>query len=552
MEKEEKNTKNKKPLIITLIIVGSLLLLVALSVLIAMLIMPKNNKPDNNDNVNGREYSKECRISGNSLDEFDLSFLQIENDKENMVYSPLSIKYALEMLKEGTGGNTKEQIDDVIGDYEAKKYINSNNMSFANAMFIKNSFRNSIKQEYIDLLQNKYGAEVILDSFESPDTINNWVKNKTLNLLDNLVDDVSDLDIALVNALAIDMEWEKVIQPKTYKDAWGVSYDHEKYSVGVASLDSSSYHVLDFDDDKSVKSVEIGASINNYDIVTTLGEESIRKTVGDEYRKFIRNVDNKDLTAYFTNKKYGELTEDEINKEIEKYLDYYIESIDKGYGQYSSSTDFLLYVDDDVKVFAKNLKKYDGTTLQYVGIMPIKENLDNYIDNLNSDKVNYLINNLKDISPNNFKDGVITKVTGYIPLFKFDYELDLKKDLNKLGITDVFDSKKADLSKISTNNSLVITEAKHKANIEFSNEGIKATAATMIGGAGASRMGFDYFYDVPVEEIDLTFDKPYMFIIRDKDTNEVWFTGTVYEPIDWSYDKLNAEQEDLMREYYNR
>ena len=34
-----------------------------------------------------------------------------------------------------------------------------------------------------------------------------------------------------------------------------------------------------------------------------------------------------------------------------------------------------------------------------------------------------------------------------------------------------------------------------------------------------------------IEKIDLTFDKPYMFLIRDKETNEMWFVGTVYEPL---------------------
>ncbi len=34
-----------------------------------------------------------------------------------------------------------------------------------------------------------------------------------------------------------------------------------------------------------------------------------------------------------------------------------------------------------------------------------------------------------------------------------------------------------------------------------------------------------------VETIDITFDKPYMFLIKDKNSGEVWFTGTVYEPL---------------------
>ena len=51
------------------------------------------------------------RLSGNSLEDFDLFFLQLENEKKNKIYSPLSIKYALEMLEEGANGETKDQIN---------------------------------------------------------------------------------------------------------------------------------------------------------------------------------------------------------------------------------------------------------------------------------------------------------------------------------------------------------------------------------------------------------------------------------------------------------
>ena len=69
------------------------------------------------------------------------------------------------------------------------------------------------------------------------------------------------------------------------------------------------------------------------------------------------------------------------------------------------------------------------------------------------------------------------------------------------------------------------------ANIEFSNDGIKAAPATAMGGMGSTGCWFDYKYETPVKEIDLTFDKPYLFLIRDKDSGEVWFTGTVYNPL---------------------
>ena len=44
------------------------------------------------------------------VSEFELLFLKLENQKENKIYSPLSIKYALKMLEDGTNGETKEQI----------------------------------------------------------------------------------------------------------------------------------------------------------------------------------------------------------------------------------------------------------------------------------------------------------------------------------------------------------------------------------------------------------------------------------------------------------
>ena len=72
-----------------------------------------------------------------------------------------------------------------------------------------------------------------------------------------------------------------------------------------------------------------------------------------------------------------------------------------------------------------------------------------------------------------------------------------------------------------------INVALHSADIDFSNNGIKAAAVTAIGGMGAGKDSWDYLWDVPVEEIDLSFDQPFFFLIRDKASGEVWFTGEV-------------------------
>ena len=165
-------------------------------------------------------------------------------------------------------------------------------------------------------------------------------------------------------------------------------------------------------------------------------------------------------------------------------------------------------------------------------MMPKNDKLQDFIEDMNAEKASKYISSLKELKKESFKEGVVTKVTGKIPVFKFDYELDLLKDLQSLNIEDVFDINKADLSgMLVEGEKQYIFDAKHKADIEFSNEGIKAAAATAMGGAGAVSGGFDYLYEVPVEIIDITFDNPYIFFVRDKDTGEVWFAGTVYTGI---------------------
>ena len=108
--------------------------------------------------------------------------------------------------------------------------------------------------------------------------------------------------------------------------------------------------------------------------------------------------------------------------------------------------------------------------------------------------------------------------------------MSLKEDLQQLGVKDIFDINKSNLEKMIKDEQQYI-DASHQATIEFSNDGIKAAAVTTMGGFGSSTAGFNYLFEVPVEEINMTFDKPFMYLVRDKDTGEVWFTGTVYEVV---------------------
>lgn len=483
------------------------------------------------------------------VSEFELLFLKLENQKENKIYSPLSIKYALKMLEDGTNGESKEQISKLLGKTSLTKYVSNKNLSFANSFFIRDTYKSQVRESYINNLRNKYNAEVKFDSFESADSINNWINEKTFEIIPELTDDetVKTLDFALINALAIDMEWEYKFLNKYADNKYGNAYFlHEQ--IKRVPVEEHSFHDKSLDiyadenvcsntfknenEELEISGMRINATINNYDIIKDIGEENIKNIVSEEYRKFAKEEEYDRNHAYGDFPLSEDVSDEGIKKALDEFLPGYISDLKENYHKIGATTDFYVYTDEEVKVFAKDLKEYDGVTLQYIGIMPTKESLDTFIEKVDMKKINKYISNLKDVDEYaDFKDGVVTKIYGYIPKFKFEYDLDLMKDLKSCGITDVFDKTKADLSKM-VEGEAVISTVLHKANIEFTQDGIKAAAASMLGGEGAG-MPFDYFFDVPIEEIDITFDNPYMFLIRDVETNEIWFAGSVYEPLSW-------------------
>lgn len=515
------STSSKKPLVIT----GIVLLLIALVAggfaFAKFFPFGQNNQSSGGDS--GSEQNPEYDLS--AMSDFDFTFLRLQDEGKNVVYSPLSIKYALAMLSDGADGESKAQITNLIGDYTPKSYTNNANRSLANAMFIRESIKDTILSSYTTTIQQKYNADVVYESFTSVTPINQWISNKTLGIIQNMLEDdilQNDTDdpaiFLLVNALAIDMDWNYQLQCSSTGNNqekvpcifYWARFAHEKYSHWIDYV-GDWFNKISFDGEE-VEAAKIGASANRYNIIEELGEEYIRSTVLEAYEKWKVEENN------------GE-DDDDFN------IDDYMKELKENYGKVYTSTDFFFSDNDDEKVFAKDLKTYDGSTLQYVGIMPKEENLNTYVNALTVERLASLINGIKDSSKaENYKDGVVTQIEGYIPFFDFDYNLKLKENLIELGVTDIFSSGSADLSKLTSIDTAYIQDVLHKANIDFSNDGIRAAAVTVaVGGTGAG-FSFDYEWDVPVEKIDMTFNKPFFFIIRDKSTGEIWFTGEVFQP----------------------
>jgi serpin B len=107
-----------------------------------------------------------------------------------------------------------------------------------------------------------------------------------------------------------------------------------------------------------------------------------------------------------------------------------------------------------------------------------------------------------------------------MPKFEFDSEFSLKNTLADMGMPIAF-SEAADLSVMTGTRDLCISEVLHKAFVSVDEAGTEAAAATAVIVGETS---------VPAEPVEVTIDRPFIFLIRDIETGAVLFVGRVLNP----------------------
>lgn len=446
---EKKNQVSAK---LGTVIVIVVLLIIALT--IAIVVLNKKTNDDNNTTGNTLAQNNSIKdntqtinpevVTGNEIvnqSDLTMNFLKLENEKKNMIYSPLSIKYALSMLNEGASGNTKVQIEKLLENTTLTKYENQDKvLSLANSIYIKDNYKQVIKEDYKNTLVQKYQAEVRYDSFRNAKNVNQWIEQKTLGIIKDMIKDETMQDpytkLLLINALAIDMEWKSQFDAKD--------------------------------------------------------------TGGGEFKL----VDGSTMQATMMHKKIA-------------------------------SDSVAYYKDNKVTALTMDLQKYGDTQLEFLAIMPNDEPLSEYVENVTIEDIDKIAS--QSINASKTKAGV--NIT--IPKFAYNYNLKLKEDLKKLGMTDAFDGSLADLTKMAdTELKLFIGDAMHKADIQFTEKGVKAAAVTVFVTMDNAMIEQD-------EPEEVIINKPFLYVIRDKNTKEVWFVGTMYEPNSWEKDKAEYEKSQI-------
>ena len=349
-------------------------------------------------------------ISLNKNNKFDYKFIKQIEGNDNTLVSPLSMAYLLSMIQSGAKGNTLNELNIALDNYDLQPMENiDSKISMANSMWINNKYKNDINNTFATALKINYHSEVLYDEFINADNINKWVSEKTYNMINELFpsDSVNSVDtiMALVNAIGINFKWDE-----------------------------------EFDCNK-----------------TTMG-----------------NFLDKNVYMMNSNEKYLE-------------SDYYTGFI-KDYEKLS-----------------------DNSQYEFIGLLP-KKDIQDVINNLSNDVI---------------KDSITeSEAHIQIPRFKYEYNVNnVKGILESLGIKDMFNKEKANFGGIAED--IYVSSIVQKTYIDFMESGTKAAASS--GGA----------FDITsaAEEKEVIFNKPFVYLIRKKGSNNIYFIGTVNNPIEYDETK---------------
>jgi serpin B len=153
---------------------------------------------------------------------------------------------------------------------------------------------------------------------------------------------------------------------------------------------------------------------------------------------------------------------------------------------------------------------YAGDTASMVILVPNAGTFPQFEAGLNFHQLDQIIRSLE-----------LRTVALVLPKFKYEAKFEVKNILEGMGMTDAFDPDRADFSGMDGSRTLSIRQVFHKAFVSVDEKGTEAAAASAVLVAPTALLQPD---------IQLTVNRPFIFIIRDKPSGAFLFIGRVVNP----------------------
>lgn len=166
--------------------------------------------------------------------------------------------------------------------------------------------------------------------------------------------------------------------------------------------------------------------------------------------------------------------------------------------------------DDQTQGF---MKYYQGGRYAFVALLPDKEiSILDYVEGLDGQQLKELL-----------EDPTSVPVAATMPKFESEMEVDLVEVLKEMGMDLPFDSAQADFTGLGTSpeGNLFINQVLHKTYIEVEEKGTRGGAATVVG------MNSEAAPEEPKEQMVVTLDRPFVYLVVDTSSMLPVFMGTV-------------------------
>ena len=152
---------------------------------------------------------------------------------------------------------------------------------------------------------------------------------------------------------------------------------------------------------------------------------------------------------------------------------------------------------------------YDGRELSMVILLPAAGEFESFEESLDAGRVDAIVNDLT------YQEIALT-----MPKFEIESDFSLVDALAEMGMPVAF-SMDADFSGMDGTRELYIGEVIHKAFITVDEAGTEAAAATAVEMQ---------LKGAPMASATVTVDRPFIFFIRDVETDAILFVGRVVNP----------------------
>lgn len=177
------------------------------------------------------------------------------------------------------------------------------------------------------------------------------------------------------------------------------------------------------------------------------------------------------------------------------------------------------------------IKDYKGGKFAFATLLPNENtSLESVIKSLTGEKLKSALDNYKG-----------TAVIASLPKFETEFSTEMSSDIQGMGITDAFDSEKADFSEMSKSEegNIFISKVLHKSYISVFEKGTKAGAATVVEASdGAS-----------INEEQIYLDRPFLYMIIDTITNTPIFIGNLSSFDEESESEIKEEEIEFKANY---